>query len=99
MKKNYNEMTDEEMTIRDRVLGLFRLMNIVNRLNWEYKDRTSAVDGWLDLRLRYGFRITMHQDFQGLKEIDEEMYDELKFIEDHLLDGRYDLLIDHTFTA
>lgn len=92
-------MSKESMAIRDKVLGLFRIMNCINRLYWEYKDSSSAVDGWLDLRLRYGFNITEHPDFVGLKEADPEMFEELKFIEDHLYDGKYDLLINHNFTC
>lgn len=85
------------MSARDNYIYTARIMSRVNRLYTLGEDISYVIDAWLTLRSKYGCRITKHPDFVGLREEDEDFYNELCFIEDRFIDGNYPELVKHNF--
>ena len=81
----------------DNCIYMFRIMSALNRLA-KYEGESLVIDEWLNLRGKYGVRITEHPDFEGLKEDWPKLYKDLKFIEDRFYDGNYPELIKYSYT-
>ena len=50
----------------DNCIYMFRIMSALNRLA-KYEGESLVIDEWLNLRGKYGVRITEHPDFEGVK--------------------------------